>query len=131
MAGGWERPRRGGLLESFDQSLKHLLHREPEDFIRFGLEGAVKVVKPVPSSLPARGRDVDGSYLVEYEGARMVAHLEFHRRNQSQEELAVDVVEAQVRLFRREKLPVLSHVWDLYGHEEEPVLQSGRCISAR
>jgi predicted transposase YdaD len=35
----------------------------------------------------------------------------------------VDVAEAQIRLFRRERLPVLSHVWDLYGRQDQPLLQ--------
>ena len=77
----------------------------------------------MPSGLPARKRDVDGSYLVEHAGARLVAHLEFHRRHQSGEELAVDVAEAQLRLYRRERLPVYSQVWDLYGSRGEAVLE--------
>jgi hypothetical protein len=32
------------------------------------------------------------------------------------------VAEAQIRLFRRELLPVLSQVWDLYGKDDEPFL---------
>jgi hypothetical protein len=36
--------------------------------------------------------------------------------------LAIDVTEAQIRLFRRERVPVLSLVWDLYGKETEPLL---------
>jgi hypothetical protein len=112
-------------MGAFDSSLKRLLQREPEDFIRFGLRGApAHVVQSLPVDLPTPGRAVDGTYLVEYRGTRLVVHLEFHRRHQSLEELAVDVVEAQVRLYRRERLPVLSHVWDLYGRRDGPVVQA-------
>jgi hypothetical protein len=52
-----------------------------------------------------------------------VAHVEFHRRHQALEELGIDIAEAQIRLFRRERLPVLSQVWDLYGDQGEPVLE--------
>jgi predicted transposase YdaD len=111
-------------LESFDQSLKCLLHHEPEDFIRFGLkDSAAQVVRPIDSDLPARGRVVDGGYLVEHNGALMVIHIEFHRRNQSLEDLALDVLEAQVRIYDGERAPVLTHVWDLNGQREAPVLQ--------
>jgi hypothetical protein len=111
-------------MESFDQSLKYLLQLEPADFIRFALsDPAVQVLGPLPSGLPSRGRDVDGSYLIARGDTRLVAHLEFHRRHQSTEELAVDVAEAQIRLFRRERLQVLSLVWDLYGAEDEPVVE--------
>jgi hypothetical protein len=111
-------------VESFDQSLKYLLQHDPADFIRFGLgDPAVELLGPLPSGLPSRGRDVDGGYLIAHGGRRLVAHIEFHRRHQSLEELAVDVAEAQIRLYRRERLPVLSHVWDLYGQRDEPVLQ--------
>jgi hypothetical protein len=40
------------------------------------------------------------------------------------EELAIDVAEAQIRLFRRERLLVWSLVWDLYGKPEEPLLKA-------
>lgn len=110
-------------MESFDQSLKYLLQHEPADFLRFGSgDPAIEVLGPIPSDLPSRGRDVDGGYLIVSSGKRIVAHLEFHRRHQSAEELAVDVAEAQIRLFRREQLPVLSQVWDLYGKRDEPFL---------
>jgi len=110
-------------VESFDQSLKYLLQHEPADFLRFGSgDQAIEVLSPIPSDLPSRGRDVDGGYLIASGGKRVVAHVEFHRRHQSVEELAVDVAEAQIRLFRREQLPVLSQVWDLYGKREEPFL---------
>ena len=49
--------------------------------------------------------------------------FEFHRRHQSLEELAVDVGEAQIRLYRRERLEVVSLVWDLYGSTDEPVIE--------
>ncbi|MFT3766823.1 MAG: hypothetical protein QM820_15100 [Minicystis sp.] len=58
---------------------------------------------------------MDGGYLVARGSERVVAHIEFHRRHQDLDELAIDVAEAQIRLFRRERLPVLSLVWDLYG----------------
>jgi hypothetical protein len=111
-------------VESFDQSLRYLLQHQPADFIRFGLgDAAVEIRGPIPSDLPSRGRDVDGGYVIVRGGSRLVAHVEFHRRHQSLEELAIDVAEAQIRLYRREGLQVLSHVWDLYGHPDEPVLQ--------
>ena len=110
-------------MESFDFSLKYLLAQEPADFIRFGLGcGDVTVLRPVESVLPSRGRDVDGGYLIKVDGTPQVAHLEFHRRHQGAEDLAIDVAEAQVRLYRRERVPVLSQVWDLYGKSGEPVL---------
>jgi hypothetical protein len=110
-------------MESFDQSLKYLLQHQPADFLRFGLrDPTVQVLGPLPSDLPSRGRDIDGSYLIERAGMRTAAHLEFHRRHQRLEELAVDVAEAQIRLYRREQLPVLSQVWDLYGNADEPLL---------
>jgi hypothetical protein len=111
-------------VKSFDQSLKYLLQHEPADFIRFALgDPTVQVLGPVPSGLPSRGRDVDGGYLIARGEARAVAHVEFHRRHQSAEELAVDVAEAQIRLYRREHLKVLSLVWDLYGATNEPVVE--------
>jgi hypothetical protein len=110
-------------VESFDQSLKYLVQHEPADFLRFGSgDPAIQVLGPIPSDLPSRGRDVDGGYLILRGGKRVVAHLEFHRRHQSARELAIDVAEAQIRLFRRELLPVLSQVWDLYGKPDEPFL---------
>src|SRR5262249_51175528 len=97
---------------------------QPADFLRFGLDDpAVEVLAPVPSDLPSRGRDVDGGYLVVHDGRRMVGHVEFHRRHQKVEDLAIDVAEAQVRLFRRERLPVVSRVWDLYGDRNEPLVE--------
>jgi len=110
-------------MDSFDQSLKYLLHQQPADFVRFALgDPEARVLGPVPSGLPSRGRDVDGAYFVESGGADLVAHLEFHRRHQSATELAVDVGEAQIRLYRREGLAVASLVWDLYGASDEPVI---------
>ncbi len=111
-------------VKSFDQSLKYLLQHEPADFIRFALgDPTVQVLGPLPSGLPSRGRDVDGGYLIARGEARNAAHVEFHRRHQSAEDLAVDVAEAQIRLYRRERLKVLSFVWDLYGATDEPVVQ--------
>ncbi len=49
-------------MESFDQSLKYLFQHEPADFIRFALaDPSVQISKPLPSGLPSRGRDIDGS----------------------------------------------------------------------
>ena len=126
-------------MESFDQSLKYLLHQEPTSFVRFGLgDATVRVVSPLPIGLPSRGRDVDGSYLIGWPVAaaqpddaaepaaveeQAVAHIEFHRRHQSLEELAVDVAEAQIRLYRRGGIQVLSLVWDLYGAAHGPVTE--------
>ena len=123
-------------MESFDQSLKYLLQHEPADFIRFGLgDPTVQVLEPVPSGLPARGRDVDGAYVIVRGGAhgpvgagavaeedKRIVHIELHRRHQAVEDLGVDVAEAQIRLFRRERRLVLSQVWDLYGDADAPVL---------
>ena len=110
-------------MESFDQSLKYLLQHETADFIRFGLDDpSAEVLGPLPSALPSRGREVDGGYLVQRRGDKIVVHLEFHRRNEGLEPLAIDVAEAQIRLYRRERLPVLTQVWDLYGRADEPVL---------
>ena len=111
-------------MESFDQSLKYLLHHDPADFIRFALgDPGIMVLSALPSGLPARGRDVDGVYLVARGETRIVVHVEFHRRHQSLAELATDVAEAQIRLFRREGLPVLSQLWDLYGKPDEGVVE--------
>jgi hypothetical protein len=111
-------------MESFDQSLKHLLHHNPADFIRFGLaDDTVTVVESIPSDLPSRGRDVDGGYRILRGKKAGVAHIEFHRRHQSAEELAIDVAEAQVRLYRRERVRVVSFVWDLYGAPDKPLLE--------
>jgi hypothetical protein len=60
-------------MESFDQSLKYLLEHEPEDFIRFGLNGEpLEALRLVESALPSRGRDVDGSYLFTSRGLSRV-----------------------------------------------------------
>jgi hypothetical protein len=110
-------------MDSFDQSLKYLLQHEPADFIRFGLrDPTVQILRPVESGLPSRGRDVDGGYAILRGGEAGVAHVEFHRRHESEEDLAVDVAEAQVRLFRRERVKVVSLVWDLYGDAGEPMV---------
>jgi len=86
----------------------------------------VEVLRPVESALPSRGRDVDGGYLFASGGVQRLAHIEFHRRHQGQDELAIDIAEAQFRLFRREHVEVVSFVWDLYGRVGEPVLS--RCV---
>lgn len=111
-------------MESFDESLKYLLHEEPADFLRFGFaDPNIEIVAPSETDLPSRGRDVDGSYLVLRHGQKMVAHIEFHRRHQGLEELAIDVAEAQIRLYRRERCEVVSHVWDLYGERTQPLMR--------
>lgn len=112
-------------MKTFDQSLKYLLAHDTHDLLAFALDDAtVEVIKPVKVSLPARGRDVDGSFRVRTRGDERVAHVEFHRRNQSRDDLAVDVAEAQIRLYRRERVEVLSLVWDLYGDRAAPVLST-------
>jgi hypothetical protein len=118
-------------MESFDQSLKYLLQHEPADFIRFGLgDPTVRVLGSIPSGLPARSRDVDGAYLIARgqsgevrDEDKRVVHVELHRRHQAVEDLGVDVAEAQIRLFRRERRRVLSQVWDLYGDAGAPLLE--------
>ncbi|MFT3764275.1 MAG: hypothetical protein QM820_01945 [Minicystis sp.] len=141
---------RRGAMKSFDQSIKYLLQHEPADFIRFGLgDVTVRVLGPVPSVLPARGRDVDGAYVIARGGAegdaeipdedKRVAHIELHRRHQGLAELAVDVAEAQIRLYRRERKRVVSHVWDLYGDAGAPAIEErsfwygdrSRCVYLR
>lgn len=111
-------------MESFDQSLKYLLQHQPADFVRFALgDPEIEVIESIPSGLPARARDVDGGYVISRGDTRLVAHIEFQRRHQSAEDLAIDLAEAQIRLFRRERLKVLSLVWDLYGTEDQPVVE--------
>jgi hypothetical protein len=111
-------------MESFDESLKYLLHEEPADFLRFGFaDPTLTIVGPCETDLPSRGRDVDGSYFVMRDGVKLVAHIEFHRRHQNAEELAIDVAEAQIRLYRREHCQVVSHVWDLYGDRAGPLMK--------
>jgi len=111
-------------VNSFDQALKFLVHHKPGDFIRFALgDPSVDVLESLPAGLPARRRDVDGVYLISGNNEARVAHLEFHRRKQSLDELAIDVTEAQIRLFRREGKRVISLVWDLYGKRNEPFLE--------
>ncbi len=109
-------------MESFDRSLRHLLSTAPAEVLGFGQGQTVLIYRTVETTLRARRRDVDGCYLVGLSGRRVILHVEFHRRHQSLEDLASDVAEAQLRLYRREKLPVLSQVWDLYGRDDEPVL---------
>jgi len=108
-------------MESFDRSLKHLLALAPNEVLGFGLGKQVQVIRAVSPTLPGRGREVDGCYLIESGGQALVIHVEFHRRHQAQEALAIDVAEAQLRLYRRESVPVVSLVWDLYGRADEPV----------
>ena len=102
-------------MDSFDRSLKHLLARAPDDLLGFGLGQKVHVVRPVSTTLAGRGREVDGCYLIEEDGKRRIVHLEFHRRHQNREHLAMDIAEAQIRLYRRERLPITTLLWDLYG----------------
>jgi hypothetical protein len=113
----------------FDQALKILSAQDPEGFVSFGLrKKRVRVIRPVEAALPAHGREIDGGYLVELDDAKLVVHLEFHRRHQKLLELAIDVAEAQVRLFRREGHPVLSLVWDLYGQRGDPVREQKELV---
>jgi hypothetical protein len=96
----------------------------PDEFLSFALGGArVGVLKPLSAVLPARSRTVDDAFLVEIDGTRRVAHMEYVRRHQGQDELGLDVAEAQVRLFRREGVLVLSFAWDLYGKPGGPLLR--------
>ena len=108
-------------METFDQSLKYLLNHESAALLRFALEQDVVVERPVETALPSRGREIDGGYRVTVMGEAKVAHVEFQRRHQSQKSVAVDVAEAQVRLYRRDEVEVVSVVWDLYGHRDDPV----------
>jgi hypothetical protein len=117
-------------VSSFDQSLKHLLHSRPEDFLRFGMgDPTIELIAPAEAALPARpagNRDVDGGYRFRRGGELLVGHVEFHRRHQSRKALALDVGEAQIRFHRREGLRVVSFVWDLYGKADEPLLARRR-----
>jgi hypothetical protein len=115
-------------MESFDRSLKHLLALAPAELLGFGLGHSVHVIRPVEPSLSGRGREIDGCYLIEDAEQPVVIHVEFHRRHQALQDLALDVAEAQLRLFCREKLPVWSLVWDLYGRYDEPVLSERESI---
>ena len=115
-------------MESFDRSLKYLLTLAPDEVLGFGLGQRVQVVRAVSATLPGRGREVDGCYVIETGGQALVIHVEFHRRHQAQEALALDVAEAQLRLYRRESVPVLSLVWDLYGRADEPVLSEREVV---
>ena len=110
-------------MESFDESLKFLLHEEPGDFLRFGFaDPTVEVIRPSEVDLPSRDRDIDGSYLIERQGSKLVGHIEFHRKHQKLRALALDIGDAQLRLFRREECRVVTHVWDLYGSRKTPLL---------
>lgn len=110
-------------MESFDESLKFLLHEEPEDFLRFGFaDSTVRVVRPCEIDLPSRDRDIDASYVIERRGKKEVGHVEFHRKHQKLRALALDIGDAQLRIFRREECPVVTHVWDLYGSRKTPLL---------
>ena len=130
------RPGRGPWNPS-TSLLKRLLQHDPAAFIGFGLgDTPFRILEPVPSVLPARGRDIDAAYLVDVGGApegaeppeahRRLVHIELHRRHQSQKELGVDITEAQARLFRREGRLVVSHLWDLYGDADAPVREERR-----
>src|SRR5437870_4611223 len=110
-------------LETHDKGLKFLLAQDPLGFIRFGLGAdALQVLRPVESDLPARDRVIDGAYLIERDGLRQVAHVEFFRMHQGLIELALDIGEAQVRLRRKEGTPIYSLLWDLYGSRKAKVL---------
>jgi hypothetical protein len=116
------RPSKDNLVGAYDQSLRLLLHKRPYEFIAFGLNNPkVRVLRPIEGAVPALGRELDGGYLIRLGRTNTVAHLEFHRRHQSLLDLAQDVLEAQVRIFRREKVKVLSLVFDLFGRRRGPV----------
>lgn len=104
-----------GPVGAFDQSMKYLLEHHPLAFLRFGLGPQVRILRVLGSSLPSMGREIDGGFLIEADGERAALQVEFHRRHQRREELSLDVAEAQVRLYRRERVPVCSLVFDLYG----------------
>jgi hypothetical protein len=122
-------------MKSFDQSLKYLLNHAPLDFFRFGSgDPHLRVLAPLPTALPARGREVDAVYLLALGGApekhedlrdedKHIGHIELHRRHQARGELGADIGEAQLRLNRREKKLVVSYVWDLYGDPSAPLLE--------
>lgn len=111
-------------MDAHDPSLKYLLAQDPAGFLSFGLAcPTLKVLRPVEGDLPHRDRDVDGGYLVEREGALQVAHVEFYRMHRSLAEVALDIGDAQLRLFRREQVPVCSLLWDLYGSRKAQVLE--------
>ena len=94
-------------LASHDKSLKYLLSQEPAEFIGFGRGDSVRVLRPVEGDLPARDRLVDGGY----------------RRHENLLDVALDIAEAQVRFHRKERAPVYTHLWDLYGSRQAPVLE--------
>lgn len=108
-------------METFDRSLKYLLKHASADLLRFALAVDVEVERPVETGLPSRGREIDGGYRVRIAGDTRVAHVEFQRRHEPEREVAVNVAEAQIRLFRREDVTVVSVVWDLYGRRDDPV----------
>jgi hypothetical protein len=78
-------------MSSFDQSLKHLLHSRPEDFLRFGMgDPSIEVLEPAEAALPARpakNRDVDGGYRFRCGAELLIGHVEFDRRHQSKKDL--------------------------------------------
>jgi hypothetical protein len=118
-------------MRSFDHAVKYLLQHEPAGFLSFAFaDRSVRVVEAVPSVLPARGRDIDGAYVIAsgdlLDDAQYLAHVELYRRHQSVKELGTDVAEAQVRLFRREGKLVVTHLWDLYGDAAAPVREEHR-----
>jgi hypothetical protein len=46
-------------VKSFDEALKYLAQHHPRDFIRFALgDPNIDVIKPLPTGLPARRRDI-------------------------------------------------------------------------
>ena len=118
-------------MSSFDQSLKHLLHSRPEDFIHFGMgDPTVEVLEPAEAARrPARpkNRDVDGGYRFRWDKELLIGHVEFYppppRAGRTS---PLDLGEAQIRFHRREGLRVVSFVWDLYGKADEPLLARRR-----
>ena len=126
-------------MHSFDQSLKFLLQHDPADFIGFALDDrSIRILGAVPSVLPSRGRDVDGAYLIARGEPLLgterpaeephLAHIEMFRRHESAQQVGVEIAEAQVRLFRRERKLVVSHLWDLYGDPDAPVRAEHRLV---
>ena len=86
-------------MHSFDQSLKFLLQHDPADFIGFALDDrSIRILGAVPSVLPARGRDVDGAYLIARGEPLLgterpaeqphLAHIEMFRRHESAQQPA-------------------------------------------
>jgi hypothetical protein len=110
-------------FETHDRSLKYLLAQDPASFIQFGFPAAAtQVLRPIEIDQPVRHRVVDGGYLAQGAAGRQVIHIEFLRRHQSLAEAAFEVGQAQLRLHWREKVPVVTLLWDLYGSKHAELL---------